>query len=99
MIVPISPQKQYRYIEEAMQSLNKRIEKRYPGIYHGLMDWAKRNAPVLRLAVLRGLDEIDKLMEMDVDISCLQRKFTLWSSDLEKLCDIYYRSLSTDSYE
>ena len=98
-MVAADPREQYRYLTGAMQALDEKIQERYPGIYSGIMTWTKRNAPALRLAVLRGLDEIDELMKMDIEISYLQHKFTLWSSDLEKLCDIYYRSLSTDSYE
>lgn len=84
---------QYRYLMEAMQSFDEKIQEYYSGIYYGIMTWAKKNAPVLRLVILRGLDEIDELMGMDIEISHLQYKFTLWSLDCEKLCDAYYRSL------
>ena len=87
------PHERYRYLTEAMQSLDAKIQERYPGICGGIMAWAKRNAPALRLTVLRGLDEIDELMKMDIEISRLQRKFDGWSWYCEKLYEAYYQSL------
>ncbi len=92
-MVAADPHERYRHLIEAMQSLDEKIQERYPGTCYSIMAWAKRNAPALRLAVLRGLDEIDELMKMDIEISHLQSKLASWSLNCEKLYEVHYQSL------